>query len=130
MKKVRVLLVDDDDIQNYLTTRLLRNQLTTVPSVTHNGLEALKYLESQLQQPSDYFPTHVLLDINMPVMDGFTFLEKLSAIREISERRMRIAVLSSSQRDEDKSTVSRFGQVTHFLEKPLTPEKLKEFLQS
>lgn len=128
LKDIRILIVDDDDIQNYLTRRLLRDKPARIVGEAHNGLEALEYIQKSLaENPSD-MPTHVLLDINMPVMDGFTFLEKLDIRQLFQANTIRVAVLSSSQRSEDKEKAKIFGCVTHFIEKPLTEDKLKAFL--
>ena len=76
-KLAKVLLVDDDQLVTFLNTRLLK-QFVAIEQllVAHNGLEALHTLEQTCDESdASGEPTLVLLDLNMPVMNGVEFLE-------------------------------------------------------
>ncbi|MCJ8164195.1 response regulator [Pontibacter sp. E15-1] len=127
MQKIKsVLLVDDDPASNYLA-QLLFKRLAMVEhlSVAANGKEALDYVMEHLEQSS--FPELILLDINMPLMDGFEFIEQFQRLPFYS--RSRVVLLSSSVSFKDKEKAAHF-QLAEFINKPLTREKLAKIIQN
>ena len=71
-KYKKILLVDDDETSNFLNELLIKGMdIVEEVSIASNGQEALNYLENE----SGSFPQLIFLDLNMPVMDGFEFLE-------------------------------------------------------
>src|SRR5688500_12750579 len=76
-----ILLVDDDEISNFVTEDILRDlNLSEEITTSANGDVALSFIREQMESPHKAIalPELILLDINMPVMDGLTFVEKLS----------------------------------------------------
>lgn len=124
-----LLLVDDDEIMNFIVSATLKNFQSIDVKIVLNGKEALNYLEECLQQNAFKIPTHILLDINMPVMDGFTFLEVLNQTEKFKQLSVKIAMLTTSQRGSDREAAFKFKQVTHFFQKPLTKENLNDFIK-
>ena len=124
MKKV--LLVDDDDATVYITERLLKRSGAEVDLlVAVHGREALDILREMCQR--EQCPELILLDINMPVMDGFEFLEELQQSAELSSAPLRIVLLSSSTHHLDVAKAKEYP-VIDFIQKPITLEKLSMLL--
>lgn len=122
-----ILLVDDDPINNFLNLRLLDSlNLADEVKVCLNGLEALEFLNS-LKQKSEYFPDLILLDINMPVLDGFEFLKAYNEL-EISEKdSVKIVMLTTSSAISDLKKIDSLGYKV--INKPLTEEKINNILK-
>lgn len=122
-----VLLVDDDETSLFLSDLLLlRHRIADHTHSASNGEVALEYLQGVLEadpQPSVHKPNLILLDINMPVMDGFEFLEAWHALEFSGKENVRIVMLTSSSNPRDLDAAEHFG-VHGFLNKPLTRDKI------
>lgn len=120
-----VLLVEDDPITIMVCERIL--QLTgfaeSVSSAT-NGAEAIEYLSQLSQADKSALPSVIFLDINMPVMNGWEFLENFESIRHYFDVMPIIYVLSSTVDPEDSRRAESFGIVQRFISKPLTKDIL------
>lgn len=113
-----VLVVDDDEICNFLTVNALRKaDVKGVIDIALNGLEAINKLKK-----NNSFPDLILLDINMPVMDGINFLRNYKS--EGFEGKTKIAMYTSSVRNIDKSQVLKYKDVFDFIHKPISQDKL------
>jgi CheY-like chemotaxis protein len=118
-----ILVIDDDKICNFLTVNAFRKAgIEGVVNVVINGLEALKKLKED-----EIFPDLILLDINMPIMDGISFLKKYK--QEGFEGKSKIVMYTSSIREVDKDLTLQFKDVFEFVSKPLSIEKLKSLIQ-
>ncbi|MFK8001219.1 MAG: response regulator [Polyangiales bacterium] len=134
MKPVAVLVVDDSEIDRYLLTR----DLTKIGLGDHvfeasDGLEALEFLsnfdENKAQFGARFPPDVILLDINMPRMGGFEFLERLVALRDTRKAYETLVVLmfSSSEHPNEHHFALHQDIVTDFVVKgAITSEELKE----
>lgn len=124
-----VLLVDDDPTTNFLHQRLLRRlNVAREVLVALNGEQALHVLKQQCQQAATACPALVLLDVNMPVMNGFEFLEVFSHLTLAHRQDIVVVMLTTSLLDQDLVRAQQLP-VADFLNKPLTTEKLMEVLQ-
>ncbi|HYG38358.1 MAG TPA: response regulator [Cytophagales bacterium] len=121
MKKV--LLVDDDPVANFLHEDLIKRCLMSEVEVANNGMEALDKINAGLEIKS--FPDLILLDINMPIMDGFEFLEAFDKIPE--KPPVKIVILSSSISPRDISSAQKYN-IEGYINKPLSFSKLQEAL--
>jgi len=130
MKRLNaILLIDDNETSNFLNERLLRRlNLTDHILVLSNGKQALDYLENLSRQggQADLKPELILLDINMPVLDGFEFLELFQQLDARFRQGIHIAMLSTSNHPQDTGKASTFQ--AHYLTKPLTIEKVEALL--
>ncbi|MBA9079159.1 response regulator [Rufibacter quisquiliarum] len=129
MRKLEaVLVVDDDPACLFIAKSIFKRQHVANQVFTaHNGLEAIKLMRSACTPASGIVcPDLILVDIHMPVMDGFTFLEALQVLKLPSTPV--IALLTTSQNVKDVKRAKNF-QVDAFLNKPLTFESLENLLQ-
>jgi CheY-like chemotaxis protein len=114
----KILLVDDDATANYLSKELLESlNAAKEIEVAENVLRALKMISQE------DCPDIVFLDIKMPGLDGFDFLDKLKKLA--LPKNVKIVLLTSSLRPEDKLRAFSYKAVVDYLEKPLTPEKVQ-----
>jgi CheY-like chemotaxis protein len=112
-----ILLVEDDSITNFLNTLIIQKlQITKTIVVKENGLEALEYLR---ENPC---PDLILLDLNMPIMNGFEFLEVFQKEEFLNKQKTKVVILSSSENPHDKVIIDSYGLFV--LHKPLTQEKM------
>ena len=124
-----VLLVDDDEIQNFIHQRIISKYLTQDKIyIATNGEEALAILKSQLANQQNTQKGIIFLDINMPIMNGFQFLEKYN--RELAETFAQTTVypLSSSEDIMDILQMNHLG-INNYLVKPLTHEQAGALLK-
>ena len=118
-----IILVDDDPINNLINKRLISK--LAISTKIEEYLEAEKALEKIRELDSDQ-QTLIFLDINMPVMNGWDFLNQY--LLEFKSRKDKIVVLSSSIDFQDRQKAKEYDCVEGFIEKPLTPEKIKSIL--
>lgn len=116
--ELNVILVDDDSVVLFLHKMLLeRSSLPSPTGIFKNGKEALDFIS---KKQSLITPCLVLLDINMPVMNGWEFLE---AVQEKHFRdKIFVAMVTSSINSQDASTAQKYPQVIDYIEKPLRKE--------
>ena len=120
-----VLLIDDDPIANFLhEERLSQMKFCRNIKATESVEEALLFLETCFTENNDYSSLLILLDINMPVMDGFDFLDHLNYQTEIPIHKIDIIVVSSSIHRIDRERAECYP-ILDYISKPLTSDKLK-----
>lgn len=123
-----ILLVDDDETTNFLHQRLLdRLDVCEQVLVAGNGEQALEILARSPGPFSSANPILVLLDLNMPVMDGFEFLEAFQALPAAQQEGVVVVVLTSSLSPQDLERVNTLP-IAGFLSKPLNQEKVNTLL--
>jgi CheY-like chemotaxis protein len=121
-----VLLIDDDEVFHLIhRTLLLQSGLVSKVHVATNGVEAIEKLQDLAKLSS--LPDMILVDIDMPVMDGFQFIEAYSRLPRLIKTNTFIAILSSSQSVLDKKR-SQSLDIKYFLSKPLDIRALKNYL--
>lgn len=120
----RLLLVDDDETSNFLNEFLIKGMgIVDEVFVATNGQEALDFIHEQ--NKTSQYPQLIFLDLNMPVMDGFEFLEEFEKIQQQSDRKTPVYVLTSSNYFKDFER-AKFFSVTGYIIKPLTEEKIRD----
>jgi len=128
-----ILLVDDDDTTNYLNRRLL-NEMKVAKEimVLKNGKEALDYLSracGEVPSPEHPRPDLIFLDIKMPVMDGFSFLEEYHKLGLDSSDFVIILMLTSSASFYDLERLKNFSKVKKHFSKALTKHDVQEIMK-
>lgn len=121
----KVLIIDDDDLSIFLIGLTIEEIpfIKSYNSVT-SGWEALKFLETC----EDRGPDLILVDLNMPEMDGFEFIQHYEDKFANVFPDTKLIVITSSQRESDRSRSLAFKSVKGFMQKPLTEEKIREIL--
>ncbi|MGI4734905.1 MAG: response regulator [Janthinobacterium lividum] len=129
-KLAKVLLVDDDPTTSFLHSHLLSAlEVAEQLLVARNGVEAFQTLEQLCAEPDAFTePLLVLLDVNMPVMNGIEFLETYQQHPLAQKCQLVIVVLSSSEHSRDLERIKALPIAADILPKPLTREKVETIL--
>lgn len=123
-----ILLVDDDKITNYISSRLIKKlDLAKIITSCTNGEEALLYMTKHATPLDAKCPQLIILDNNMPEMNGIEFMESFNHIN-FSQDQMKVVVLTNSANPEDERKLKSLG-IEDYITKPLTEEKLLDALQ-
>lgn len=121
-------IIDDDPIQALLLERMLhKQQLCNRLYIFKNGQEAFDHLKSLVSTP-EQFPDVILLDINMPVMDGWGFLEEFKNMRPHIGKKILLYMISSSIWQEDIERAKSYSEVTDYIVKPVTMDELSQLM--
>lgn len=121
-----ILLVDDDNINNFINERLLKKlHIANKIQVAVNGEEALDIIKDYCSKNGNCCPEMILLDINMPVMNGFEFIESFQKLKFHNKDKVCITVLTSSSNSKDIAKIKSLGNFP-YINKPLTEQKLRD----
>ncbi len=124
-----VLIIDDNEIDIFLQERILRTSgISREISSFSSPKKALAYLE-ELSSRGDPFPGLVLLDINMPGMNGFQFLDAFNKIPGISKESCRFIIVTSSESMMDFEKAFSYSNVVSYKVKPLSYEDVSGFVR-
>ena len=123
----KILLVDDNEADNYLH-RLIITEAEVAKEVVDqpDGKAAIEYLETTT---SDDTPELIFLDINMPRMNGWEFLEAYDQLPEDQRRAVVVVMLTTSIFQKDQDRAKKLPNFSGFLNKPLTEEDLMTVLK-
>lgn len=128
MQKIKnILIVDDDLIFQLFTTKMLQNANSSINVIScENGLLAYEKCKELLNQKQDFV---VLLDINMPVMDGWEFINKCSK-ELIGLERIQLFMVSSSTNSNDIEKAKNHHCIQKYYIKPLSITDINEIASS
>jgi CheY-like chemotaxis protein len=130
MNKVKTLgIVDDDEIYTFLVKKTVaQTNLVGTIKVFENGLDAINFLKKN-RANRDTLPEIILLDLSMPIMDGWEFLEEYSLLSPKLGIKITIYIISSSISPYDIARAKSISFVTDFIIKPISKEKLIEIFK-
>ena len=131
MKAIKSIgLVDDDEVYVFLTKKVIEiTNLIDLIIVFKNGLQALNYLKENFDKP-DSLPEIILLDLSMPVMDGWQFLEEWVKLKPKIGKKITIYLSTSSISPVDILRAKEIAEVTDIIFKPITIEKLIDIIKN
>ncbi|CAM3886675.1 response regulator [Mucilaginibacter galii] len=126
-KPISILLVDDDEINNFISIKLIKKALiyTEITACLDGSYAINELLDIQERNPED-LPDYILLDINMPIMNGWEFLDEYKRLGIDPLGKSKIFIISSSVFSNDINKAKSYDLVKDFISKPLNVDKIKE----
>ncbi|MBC8111407.1 MAG: response regulator [Verrucomicrobia bacterium] len=129
-KFTTVMLIDDNEIDNLINQKIIEASSICKNILTHtsgrSAIEFLKNVEKLGSSVSEALPEIIFLDIDMPLMDGFQFLEEFEKLSHITKEYSKVIMLTSSINPQDVGKSKKYEYVKQYLNKPLTQESLKK----
>jgi response regulator RpfG family c-di-GMP phosphodiesterase len=131
MKPKKFITIDDDGFNNSLCKLIVRRTLgiTDVESFT-NAEKGLEYIVTSFKINGIQQPTILFLDINMPIMNGWEFLEYFDKLDPIIKRNIFVCILSSSVDSRDRKRAEANSNVYKYLVKPFSSEMLTDLMSN
>ncbi|MFV7235671.1 response regulator [Flavobacterium sp. ZB4R12] len=124
MTKKVIWVVDDDAIYQIIVNKIIqRSEMFSAISSFKNGKDAIDILHNSLEN-NELLPDIILLDINMPIMDGWEFMEEMGLIKSKMSKQIIIYIVSSSIAIEDKNKSKTYPDILGYLSKPITTDDL------
>jgi CheY-like chemotaxis protein len=127
MKLKHLLLVDDDPTTNFFNRHLIGKMgIFDQIHVAENGRIALDRI-AELRKKGES-PDMILLDINMPIMNGFEFLDQYEKLNDGTKSSIVICMLTTSLAKEDLEASKQYDILSDYIDKPLYEAKMRELI--
>ena len=128
--KLNICLIDDDRIYQFAAKKTIEaTGMAQKVMVFSNGLEAMDFLQSHLTDTPS-IPDVIFLDINMPIMNGWQFLEAYSGLQQSLKKTVTVYMVSSSIDEYDIKKSREYESVSDYVLKPVNKEKFTQLLSS
>ena len=125
-----LLLIDDDEIFTFMTKKIIeRTNLAEQIKIFVNGKEAIDFLQS-IAHKKDLLPEIIFLDISMPVMDGWAFLDEYIALKPKFGKKVTLYIISSSVSPRDHERAKNYTDVSDFIVKPISKDKFIDIVKN
>jgi CheY-like chemotaxis protein len=122
-----IMLVDDNKIDNFFHERVIKkNNAANIILTKESGFEAIEHLK---KGNGEVQPNVIFLDVNMPGMNGWEFIEHYKSMESSLQNSMIVVMLSTSENPDDKALAKTHQILSDFKTKPLTKEMLDEVLE-
>lgn len=125
-----VMLLDDIELDNFINHKTIEayhfSKNIYVNTSSKSALEFLNNLEGSALKDFNIFPEVIFIDLNMPMIDGFQFIEKLNNLLATKLSKMKLVILTSSINPDDKEKIRKISKEILFFYKPLTQEILNQ----
>ncbi|SEI37395.1 Response regulator receiver domain-containing protein [Dyadobacter koreensis] len=130
MNKLNTVCVIDDDLIYSIAIKHIinRSEISTDTQFFKNGQPALEYFKQNLTNIAS-LPDVILLDLNMPILDGWQFLDKYEPLVNQISKTIPVYIVSSSVDEEEYKKAKTFQTVKDFIVKPITVERLQQIAQ-
>jgi len=128
VKPLQIMIIDDDPVHHSITKVILKKNGLTQPVQSY--FEADKAIDHLITSSKDYLllPDIILLDINMPIMDGWQFMENFERFKGELNSLPAIYIFTSSITDTDRNKAKSYESVVGYIEKPVDTVVLKALL--
>jgi CheY-like chemotaxis protein len=129
-QKQSICIVDDDEIYKFFVKKILEiKELADNVLTFSDGEEAYNYIKENKGNP-DLLPDIILLDINMPVMDGFLFIEEYVKLKHEINKEITIYMVTSSIDSIDLERSKKYTDIKDFITKPISAEVLEKIIRT
>ena len=130
MKPINVFIIDDDKLFVFLTKKTINGtKLITNVNEFGDGQIAIEHLK-EIADKTELLPDIILLDLSMPIMDGWEFIEEYQLLKPKIEKEIKLYIFSSSISPHDIERAKNISVVSDFFIKPLTQDKFIGMLNS
>ena len=124
MNQLTIWIIDDDPIYQIIANKMInKSELFANVLSFKNGKEAIDEFKKKLEG-NDNLPNIILLDINMPIMDGWEFMDDMTLLKNHIKDEIHIYIVSSSIAVEDKIKAKNYPEIVDYLIKPINNNNL------
>ncbi len=129
MKTDVISIIDDDSIYKFTIIKTIESvNIAKKIHVFNDGEEGLRFLTNNIEKEND-LPDVIFLDLNMPYMDGWEFLEEFALLKSKLPKEIVIYVVSSSVSELDIQRAKEISDVAAYMVKPITTDKFKTLIE-
>ncbi|MGK0308277.1 MAG: CheY-like chemotaxis protein [Urechidicola sp.] len=126
-KRPLIGILDDDKIYQFTLTRIINHNKQAERIITFSdGEKAIQYLTDNIAT-NENIPDIIFLDANMPIMDGWQFIEEYVRIETEIKKKVVIVMWSSSVNPIDIERASKISEISKYIIKPMKLEEVKRF---
>lgn len=128
MKKNKTIcIIDDEEINQFILTTIIKNLNSEIKILSFNNGEVALNSLTQLYDSKEDMPDIILLDINMPVMSGWQFMDEFVKLQ--IGKKTAIYIVTSSSSLDDKKKAKTYSDISGYLTRPIEKNTLKEIIE-
>jgi len=130
IKQHKIAVIDDDDIYRYTIVKTIESLKVSEKILAfNNGKNAMDFMLNHAEAP-DSLPNIILLDVNMPIMDGFQFIEEYEKFSTEIKSAIKVFMISSSIHTTDIDRAKKNPEISDYITKPINIVKLQGIFQN